>query len=344
DLPATRRLALVWAPQESRTEMFGLRLGAEVCHVHYLKYKRPAYAPFKYVLQSVATVVLLCRHRPTTVYVTNPPIFAGFWVMVYCAFTRCRFVLDTHSPSLFHPKLKWTLPLQRVVARRALVNVVDQERFRERFESWRTTAVVLERPPLRKASNPPTTGEPVRIAVVNTFAIDEPLEPLFDAARSDPSLLFRIMGDTARSSSRTIRSAPANVEFTGYLRGDDYWDELRAAAVVVALTTFEFSLLAGCQDAMAVSRPFVTSDQPVLRSYFGDAAVYVAHDGPSVRAGIAEAVARRDELIGRIEELADDKSRRWDAEFGRLEAIIRDHEAGVAARPSTSRFSRRTAA
>lgn len=320
------RMALVWAPQESRTELFGARLGAKVFHVHYLKYKRPLYAPFKYVLQSIATMVLLCRRRPVVVYVTNPPIFAGFVVMLYCRFTRCAFVLDTHSPSLFHPKLKWTLPLQRVVARRALMNVVDQERFRDRFAGWNAPALILERPPHREPFAPAPASTPTRVSVINTFALDEPLTPLFEAAAMDPGLEFRVLGDTARANRSDINSAPPNVVFTGYLRGDDYWDELRAATVVVALTTFEYSLLAGCQDAVAVGRPFVTSDQPVLRSYFGATAIYVRNDGRSLLDGINEAIERHDELTASVLAHFERVDRRWTDEFHELEAVIRRHE------------------
>lgn len=320
------RMALVWAPEEGRTEMFAERLGADLHTVHYLKYKRPGYAPAKYVAQAITTVARLVRRRPAVVYVTNPPIFAATVVMLYGWVSRCTYVLDTHSPCLYHPKLAWTKPLQRFVARRALVNVVDQERFRELFADWGADAVVLERPPTARPSSPPTRGTPTRVTVINTFAYDEPLTPLLEMARMDPELEVRILGDLGRADQRVVATAPANVVFTDYLVGDEYWDELRAATVVVALTTFEYSLLAGCQDAIAVARPLVTSDQPVLRWYFDDIAVFADHGSESLLAAVHKAIDDCAALSDAAIEFRRRREDEWSERFALLEETIARQE------------------
>ncbi|MCB0997410.1 MAG: glycosyltransferase [Acidimicrobiales bacterium] len=322
-----KRVALVWAPQETRTEWIAQELGAEVWHIHFFKYKRPFYAPFKYPLQTVATLWRLVRQRPTTVYVTNPPVFAALTVALYCAFTRTAYVMDTHPPSLYHPKLKWTIPLQKIAARRALANVTDQERFKRQIDSWGTHTVILERPPMVLPSPPLPLDDPVRVLVINTFAIDEPIEPLFDAARRCPEVELRVTGDLARADHSQVARAPENVVFTGYLRGDAYWNELRDATVVVALTTFEHSILLATQDAMTVRRPLVTSDQPVLRDVLGDAAVFVANEGEAVAAGIREAIERREDLAERIEMARHDADERWKTGFAELSEILDSHES-----------------
>lgn len=322
-----RRVAIVWAPQESRTEWIASELGAEVWHIHYFKYKRPLYAPLKYPLQAISTLWRLVRHRPTTVYVTNPPVFAPLMVALYCLFTRTRFVMDTHPPSLYHPKLKWSVPLQKVLARRAIANVTDQERFRQLMQGWGARTVVLERPPMVLASPPLPFDSPVRVLVINTFAVDEPIEPLLEAAAACPEIEMRITGDLARADRDQVERAPDNVTFTGYLRGEDYWNQLRDATVVVALTTWEHSFLLAIQDAMTVRRPLVTSDQPVLREVLGDDAVLVSNDGPSIAAGIREAIERRDELADRIELARHAADERWRTGFGELLEIIEAHES-----------------
>jgi Glycosyl transferases group 1 len=322
------RVAVVWAPAEARTEMFAKRLDAEVLHVHYLRYKKPLYAPLKYVAQVAVTLTRLFRIRPSFVYVTNPPVFAALVVLLYGAISGAQFVMDTHSPALFSRKWSWTVPLQRWVARRAVLNVVDQPRFRAKFESWGARACVLERPPESFEGEPRSDHGSTRVTVINTFASDEPLGPVIEAAAELADVELRILGDVSRAPVAIRRAAPPNVRFVGYLRGQQFHDELLSADVIVALTTFRHSLLAAAQDALAAKRPLVTSDQPVLRDYFGASAVYVAHDGHSLAAGIREALVASPVLVGAMSQLQVAKRREWEREFATLRELVDNDKAG----------------
>src|SRR5437762_310215 len=140
-------IAIVWAPYEARTAMFAQRLNAPLYNIHYLQYKRPLVAPIKYVAQWLKTWQILMQKRPRIVYVTNPPIFAVLCVFVYCRLMGATYIMDTHPPALYSRKWGCTVPLQRLMARFAFVNVVDQDRFKTLFESWGAKALVLENPP-----------------------------------------------------------------------------------------------------------------------------------------------------------------------------------------------------
>ncbi len=54
-----RMIAMVWAPEENRTATYARLLNAPVFYVHYLLYKRPYVAPFKYVAQALKTFLVL---------------------------------------------------------------------------------------------------------------------------------------------------------------------------------------------------------------------------------------------------------------------------------------------
>ncbi|MBX3083498.1 MAG: hypothetical protein KF716_17835 [Anaerolineae bacterium] len=304
--------------------MFARRLNAQMHHVHFLKYKRPFYAPFKYPLQWLQTWLLLSKARPAYVYVTNPPVFAGLCVYFFCLFSGTKFIMDTHSPALFSRKWGWSLFLQRWVATKATLNVTDQIRFKRMFESWGSKAIVLERPPkvVPIVDILPAQESATKVAVVNTFAEDEPLECILDAAKLLPTVEFYITGDLKRVSQETVSNAPANCKWTDYLHGEQYWALLHNCDMVLALTTFPYSLLGGAQDGMALGKPVLVSDQPALREYFYQGTLFVGHAGPSIAEAVKIAQKNKARLSQEMYVLRDEHAAQWNSTFRELEALV----------------------
>ena len=325
-------VALVWAPHEARTAAFAERLAAELHNVHFLRARQPWLAPFKYPLQWFATWRLLARKRPRIIYVTNSPPVAGLCVMAYCWFTAAQFILDTHPPTMFGKKWGWTLPVQRFTARRALVNVTDQERFAAMFRSWGADVVVLENPP--NLASIPAAGDiradPATVAYVGTFAGDEPIDALLAAAAQLPQVTFRILGDVGLAKREWTSTPLPNVEFTGYLRANDYWHELMRAGAVLVLTEYEHSLAGAAQDALRIGRPLVVSDMPTLRSYFTAGTVHVANTAEGIAQGVRQALADPN-LAAEMEALQRATITRWQRDFRKLQDIVSSGAVAVPA-------------
>lgn len=319
--------AIAWVPHEVRTAQYAQRLNASLHKIHYLRYKRPLLAPIKYLPQCLKTWVVLRRQQPSIVYVMNPPVFAALSVFAYCRLSRAEFIMDTHSPALFGLKWAWTVPLQRALARRALVNIVDQARFKELFESWGARAIILERPPL-KISKARLNGrdDPNKfdVTVVSTFDGDDPLDLVVDAARQLPDVRFFILGDTARAKKSLLKSASDNVVFPGYLLDDVYWNQLHTSDAVMVLTSQRYSLLGGAQEGMAMGKPLILSRQPVLTDYFTKGVVFVDHSVESMVAGVREVQEQANPLTQEIVELATEKQEKWETAFQELLALIGD--------------------
>lgn len=317
--------AIVWAPYERRTEQYAQKLGASLHKIHYLRYKRPLLAPLKYVPQCLKTWAVLRRQRPSLVYVTNPPVFAALSVYVYCRWSGASYVMDTHSPALYQWKWAWSVPLQRALAGPALVNVVDQDRYRQLFESWGARALTLRDPPLSISPDSLVDlPEPKRfnITVINTFASDEPLEPVLEAAERFKDVEFFILGDTSLARKSPLKAAPDNVAFTGYLLGDTYWSRLRSSRGIIALTRFRHSLLAGAQEAMFMGKPLIVSKQPALTDYFTKGAIFVDNSPQSLVDGVRRLRAQEERLTEEIVELAGEKRKQWESKFQELLSLI----------------------
>lgn len=322
----TSIVAVVWAPHEQRTAHFARLLKAKLHNIHYFEFQRPLYAPFKYPLQWLKTWQVLFSERPRLVYITNPPIVATACVYIYCKLMGARYIMDTHPPSLYSARWTWAIPIVRWFARRALANITDQERFKRQFESWGAKSIVLQSPPKAQpnadlqASMDPSYFD---VAVVNTFAVDEPIDIILEAGRRMPDVRFFITGNTAKGDQSLINSAPPNCVFTGYLRGDDYWQLLMNSRAVMTLTTFPHSLVQGGHDAMMVRKPGLMSRQPALTEYYRKGAVFIENTAEGIVSGVNEIREREQQLIREQFELTVEAGQEWEHNFQQLLNLVR---------------------
>ena len=350
--------AICWLTHEVRTASYARYLGATLYNIHYLSNRHPIYAPVKYIPQCLKTWSVLFKQQPDLIYVMNPPVFAALSVYCYAWFSRMPFIMDTHTPSLYGRRWGWSVPLQRFLAKRALINIIDQERFYKLFEGWGASSVILERPPLmlnmredeevavtvqeglsskvlgnRWAEGHPTlhennqvhnrmpvssTPSPFLVAVIGTFANDEPVEIVVETAAALPNVRFSILGDRAKAPSRLIHNSPGNVSYPGYLMDAAYWDHLQSANAVMALTTFPHSLLGGAQEGMALGKPLILSRQPALTDYFTQGAIFIDHTVESIMAAVLACQSNQIRLSEESAELAVAKRIRWEKTFQEL--------------------------
>ncbi len=317
--------AITWAPSQRQAEDEAKRLNASFYQIHYLLHQRPILAPIKYVPQCLKTWLVLLRQRPSAVYVFISPVFAALSVFVYCRLARVPYIMDVGGQALISRKWAWTIPLVRILARQACVNIVDQERFKLLFESWGSETLLLERPPLAKIWNrcgSLTENDRFAVTLVSTFGSDEPVELVLGAAERLSEISFFILGDTALAKRSLLAKAPSNVMFTGYLSGDDYWNRLDSSQAVMVLSTDRFSLSSGAVEGMALGKPLILSNQPALTNYFTKGAVFVDHSVENIVKGVQIVRDREPYLVKQILELATEKRERWEREFQKIWGLI----------------------
>lgn len=318
-------IAIVWAPHEARTASYAQWLNAPLYNIHYLKARRPWIAPFKYLLQGLKTWQVLISQRPRFVYITNSPPFATLFVMLYCLFSPTQYIMDVHPPSLFTKKWSWTVPLTRFLSKRAAMTITDQELFANWFREWGADVMVLENAPknidissLKDLSDPDVP----EFVYVGTFAGDEPVDIVLDAANRLPHVKFYILGDKELARREWIDNAPDNVTFTGYILKDEYWNRLYSARAIIVLTTHEHSLLGGGMDGVYIEKPVILSDQPTLRDYFTEGAVLIPNTGDGMVHGIEEILANEAAYNQGMTNLRHKVEDRWHSNFKHLKSII----------------------
>jgi glycosyltransferase involved in cell wall biosynthesis len=286
-----KRVFIVWAPYSPRSKALAEELGMDLRLIHYLKFQRPFYAPFKYALQALHTVLLLLKERPRIVFVQDPPIFASLAVYIYTVlvFGQAQFVVDAHTGAFLHPYWKPFRWLQKWLYRRALVVITTNRTLTERVLSWRAEGVALAGPPLElPPGKAASLGDEFNVVLINSFSVDEPLDDALEGAARLPDVHLYVTGDVRKATSSLLEKKPPNVTFTGFLPDQQYLELLRGTDAIMSLTSEDHTLQLGGLEAVAVGKPLITSDVSFLREHFNQGTVHVSNDPNGVSQGIAQ--------------------------------------------------------
>lgn len=324
-------LFMVWAERHRGTRSAWL---AESLGIEDLRYVSPSprrglrAAWRKYPLQLVATMRALLARRPRVVFVQSPPSFAAWTAALYGAATGSAVVIDAHSDAF--ERSIWTRPawLTRMVARRATATLVTNEHWAQRVVGWGATAITVPSIPTTFVSgDPPPLAPGHNVAVVNTWAFDEPLGAVLDAAARLPEVTFHVTGRDDRVASLG-RPIPENVRFTGFLADDAYHGLLRSADAVVCLTTRDHTMQNGASEALSHATPIVTSDWPVLRDYFSSGTAHVDNSADGIVAGVKGLLADLDRHRRDVEALRERRRAEWQETRASLITLINDRLDG----------------
>lgn len=232
-----------------------------------------------------------------------------------------RIAGDLHSGVFNDPKWSWALAPTLWILRKRGIAVVTNEALAQRCRARGVNAVVLH-DPLETFSTevPPLKTKGVRpnsyVLFPVTYARDEPINAVLDAARLAPELTFVLTG----LAPEHIRiAAPSNVHFSGFVSEEDFLSLLRNAGAVGALTTRSQTMQRAAYEALSANVPLITSRTDVLAEYFGDAAVYAKPEAQSISAAAREAVAGREELRSRLADLKRTRIREQENALARIQ-------------------------
>lgn len=303
------------------------RLGIPLQRIHVLK-MRPYLAPLRYAAQAALTLVTLFRERPRLVFVQNPPIFAPLFAWLYCALTGSSLVIDSHTDAVQGPLWQWSWGLHGWLSRRALTTLVTNKHLQTVVNEWGAACHVLtDIPSDLPIGASHSLGHPFNVVMVSSFARDEPLDEVIDAARQLPDVGFYVTGDPVQGFKRLPPDLPSNLHLTGYLSDHDYYGLLRSADAVMALTTADHTNQRGACEAVWVNRPVITSAWPFLQEMFHRGTVHVDNTAAGIRDGVRRMQADHERLAREIGELQAERWEQWRAAMTTLAALYQQAEA-----------------
>lgn len=325
-----RAAFLVWGPPRKGPRSAALARELGIRHLIFtLTTWRSGFRaqPTKYLQHLWRTSAAFLRYRPRLVFVQSPPTVAVWVAALYTALRGGRFVIDQHSDAF--GRARWTRPrwLNRFVARRAMVTFVTDDYWAEQLRADGVRVLVVPDAPTHDdpvpGRHPGLVADGFNIAVVNTWAADEPLDALLRAAALLPDVTFHVTGAVARHEDVVANAAP-NVRFTDFLPRPEYVRLLASADAVVCLTIRNHTMQRGACEALGLARPIITSDWPLLRSYFSDGTVHVDATESSIRAGVRRLMADYDRYAAGIAALRDLRRSEWTERLQTIKDIVLD--------------------
>lgn len=190
--------------------------------------------------------------------------------------------------------------------------------------------LILEDKPAYKTSNVLLDYQlPVKnkwILMPCSFAADEPLATVFEAAKKLPKVTIVISGDWKRNTGiHNLENLPDNILLTGYLSKNDYEALFLKADAVLGLTTEYHIQLSVANEATGFEKPMILSDTPLLRELFNRGAIYVDNfDSDSMADGILEALKNKETLTQNVMLLKEERNKRWHQQAQEVQKTISD--------------------
>ena len=273
----------------------------------------------RYPRQILRTIGALRRSAATRFIVQNPSLLLSVTVVLWRGiFARKRFVvIDAHNQAVvpFMSNNFVVRALSRYVLRKANLTLVTNRFLVDAVERRGGHAVVLpdRLPAISPCPAPPMESNgPMRVLVIATFAPDEPIDAILQAARIvGSSVEFSFTGDSRKVPDSTHASAGKNVRFLGYLDEHAYWQAMAEAHVVLDLTLMPDCLVCGAYEAVAMGRPVVLSNTVAQREYFREAGTYSDVNPQSIADALGSLREHYFDAVSAVMERREVLAREW---------------------------------
>jgi hypothetical protein len=296
--PLPHTLAITWE-QHRRTRELCSWLGLPLHEVTFNAKRLKRYARL-----GKQTLRLLSERKPRVVYVQNPSLILATLVLAARPFLgRYKVVMDAHNEAVApFTHAYWPVTsLTRHVLRAADVTIVTNAALADQVRQVGGNPHVLPdrlpTPPFAPTS-PLRLEGPLRVMVVATYAADEPIAEIIEAARTlGDQYQLSITGRETKLPAEQRARLPANVRQTGFLSEEAYWELMRDSHIVLDLTLKPNCLVCGAYESLALLRPMVLTGNPATVDLFGNVAVMTNdHDAKAIAECLQRARAQLSEL------------------------------------------------
>lgn len=317
-----KNIKSVWITWERqiRNKSMSARLGADFFEI-ISRDKRL----IRYCKSTIKTLKILYANRHKDVFVQNPSIVLSLVAVIFKLLFGYRLIVDAHNSGVF-PAKKLQF-LADFINRSADYVIVTNEGLASYIRKIGGSPVILPDPlpsitVIEDESSKWKVLNSPSVLMICSWASDEPYCEVIAAAASLPDVTFYITGNSKGREAKCACPIPSNVVLTGFVSENDYHLLLNNSDIIVDLTTREDCLVCGAYEAIAVGKPVVLSNTNALRSYFGDAAIYVENNSASITDGIRNILKEYNEVSDKAKSNSQEVERQWLQLFGGLQKLL----------------------
>ncbi|MEW6606204.1 MAG: hypothetical protein AB1414_01955 [bacterium] len=316
-----------WAPYCSRSDNIAKKLGGKSYLVYYGMFGSNYWTIFfKYLFQFIKTYKIFLKERPDIILTMSPPIFAALPAYFWTRFNPAGFIIDAHTGAIIDKRFgRRALFLHKFLSKYAITTIVTNEYLKSIINSWNCHATIISDVPVEFKNTAPLKLKPgFSITLINSFAIDEPIETFLAAAERLSEINFYVTGDLndARKNKKTITPAPSNVTFTDFLPNDEYTGLLKASDAVMVITLDDYTMQRGGYEAVSLQKPLIISNWEILRKTFYKGAVFIDNTSEGIEKGILEMKENIEKYKEDVIELKKDRAEIWNNTQQRLELLM----------------------
>jgi glycosyltransferase involved in cell wall biosynthesis len=162
------------------------------------------------------------------------------------------------------------------------------------------------------------------IAVISSFAKDEPISNVLEAASELPTIFFYITGNKSNASKALVKKKLENVFFTGFLDHQDYVDLLHFVDSIMVLTDRYETMLSGAYEAVSAEKPLISYTSRPIRRYFSKGTIYMNNSPSDIKKAIKEVQEKKEILSEGMRQLKKQRTDEWEQKIESFKSLIMD--------------------
>lgn len=281
-----------------------------------------------YVLKAIDMSRDLIAYKPEVIFLQLPPVPVLYIVALYCRLTGCRYIPDCHNVMIYSKWLNW--PFAKALLRSADAMLVHNEDVAIHAQTLGLNPITLRDPlpELSSSSDPELLAQfglqrATYVIVPWSFAYDEPISELFQAAESLPQTKFVMTWFAEKLPSQLRDSVPPNLVLTGYLDDNSFNTLFSQAGAALVLTIREGTQPSAASEAISLGVPLIVSDLKTTKKLYEDVPVYVENTPTAIRDGVIKALAEREQLIAALQVFGEEYGKKLDGEIRSVKSLLR---------------------
>lgn len=284
---------------------------------------------FRYLESSIRTLSILCRERPKCLIVQNPSMILAVLSCLLKPLFKYSLVVDRHSNFLlgktqynFMDKLFFLMSDFSI--KKADLTIVTNDNLRTHIETKGGKGFVLpDKLPTPRVAIKHNSRRSNIVTFICTYSSDEPYEEVIRAASLlNKNIKVYITGNSKKADPKILKELPENVVITGFISDEAYDELLLKSDIIMDFTKLENCMVCGAYEAVAMSKPLITSNTNVLRGYFTQGVSHIDHSAESICNAIMQIYDNYDEYLDGVIRLKDEIDKNWSLRFNELKEFL----------------------
>mgnify|MGYP000398044637 CR=1 FL=1 len=298
-----------------RSQSISSKLG-----IPLIEFSNPLPRWIRHPLFLLQTSWLLAKRRPSILFVQNPSVVLTMWAIIFRPLLKYKLIVDAHNAGIypFEKEQEKYAAIFPFVHRKADLTIVTNKFLAEIVDKNGGNAVILPDPlpEFQISSTTVSNTESFVVTMICSFANDEPYLELFEAAALLPkSVRVLVTGNNSKlAQAERDLARQNNVHLTGFLSEEDYLNQLSNSDCIIVLTTFNDCMVCGAYEAVSLEIPLILSNSPVLKTWFGNAAIYTENKASMIAQAIIKCKeqCQSEYLYTQIRKQKVELNSRWD--------------------------------